>query len=995
MRKSILIIHFFVFTINMFSQGDEYYGNYQHYYEQSEVIENPTIQPPDVAAFQKVNFIPVNNYTGRAEITIPIFTVKSGNISIPISLSYNSGGVKVNDIPSSVGSNWSLNAGGVVSKVVRGMEDFARYGSLSDFNFDTWSFHARYTHTIATDAPYNPQGQIGTGGDVFELTGQQNKIEETIAETNIQGSFIIWQQASGSNDRLYYDGAFQPFSTYTNQIDRPKPSMLFVNAIKVTSLSGLEYNFNDFDVSQYSFEQQERNVSFGNYHPIETKSKLKVESYNLSSIKDIKSNKEVHFEYEQYYKSSYDPIDDNFFYYGNISPYYMDALIDAKSVKYPQLHRLNKITYDKGSVEFIYGLNRLDVTDEKALTQIIIKDINGNIIKKFSLDYSYMQNTSLPSSPQNKRLRLDEVYTTNSLGNTLPEYKLTYNTTSLPARGTWGQDFLGYNNGSYSSSNSNPKPSIYFYPDSGINSILPISKGSGYYLLSGNYSLVSNLIYAKAGILEKIEYPTGGFSEFEYELNQFKIDNTTITGGGLRIKTQKIIDENNNQQLLDYVYTDTSNQSSGSIISFSNYVDFKVINAYNPPISPTATLNYFSFKTYRLSQAQAELTKGSFVGYSRVVVKDRVSNGYTEYNYSSPNDFPNQLPPRTGLSNTTATAIRNGQHNYIINNEVYRGNLLSKKIFNNSNTLLFKQENLYQYKKFSSIDYDHVAQLSNASSCYGSHGEYTGPEMTETVSIPAERYIFSQSIKTNYLEGGNTSVTNQVTYDTIYPLVIENTIIDNQKTVLNKYYYPHNSQVSSNSYMSNLRSQNRYSEMIKQEAYSDNEKIFTEVINYHDFGNNIYLPKSVSTAKATNTIEEGAIIDKRDEYGNILQYHTKDNIYTSFIYGYNYSSLVAKIDNATYDASKALLPVTITQLQALDSQNDEATLIGYFNTVRNSLPNAKVSSYTYLPSIGVSTITDTRGKTISYEYDEFNRLQQVKDATGKILSHNEYHYKDQ
>ncbi len=136
----------------------------------------------------------------------------------------------------------------------------------------------------------------------------------------------------------------------------------------------------------------------------------------------------------------------------------------------------------------------------------------------------------------------------------------------------------------------------------------------------------------------------------------------------------------------------------------------------------------------------------------------------------------------------------------------------------------------------------------------------------------------------------------------------------------------------------------------------------------------------------------GEIVDKRDEFGNVLQYHTKDNIYTSFIYGYNYSSLVAKVDNATYDTAKALLPLTITQLQALDSQNDEATLIGYFNTVRNGLTNAKVSSYTYLPSIGVSTITDARGKTITYEYDEFNRLKQVKDSIGNILSHNEYHY---
>ena len=126
-KKSILIILLFVLTINVFSQGDEFYGNFEHYFEQSEIIENPTIQPPDVAAFQKVNFLPVNNYTGRVDISIPIFTIKTGNITVPISLSYNSSGVKVNDRGSSVGLNWSLNEGGVISKIVKGMEDFTRY----------------------------------------------------------------------------------------------------------------------------------------------------------------------------------------------------------------------------------------------------------------------------------------------------------------------------------------------------------------------------------------------------------------------------------------------------------------------------------------------------------------------------------------------------------------------------------------------------------------------------------------------------------------------------------------------------------------------------------------------------------------------------------------------------------------------------------------------------------------------------------------------------
>jgi len=853
MKKTLFVIGWLLIGYSGFSQGDEYYGNYQHYYEQSEIIENPTIQPPEAAAFQKVNFIPVSNYTGRANISIPIYTIKSGNITVPISLSYNTGGVKVNDIPSSVGSNWSLNASGVVSKIVRGMDDFSKYDNLSGFDTSTWSYHAsptgwlyrkyhepkywgnlidwadqndplpdlyivsapglstQYTHTIATDAPYNGNGQNGTGGDVFELTGQKNVITETIGDTNIYGSFTVSQQIPNTNNWQYIDGSFNANKT-----------LFYASSIKVTSLSGLEYAFNDFDVSQYTFSEQSRDAQQpGTYGPVKIKSNLKAEAYNLTYIKDLKTNKEVHFYYETYYKSSYDAIDDTYFYYGSTTPFYMDAIVDAKSVKYPQLHRLTKITYDTGSVEFVYGLNRLDVSGEKALTQIIIKDINGNVVTNYNLTYGYMQSPYFTTTPQSKRLRLDNVYTTNAAGDALPGYTMTYNATALPARGTWGQDFLGYNNGTYSSSNTNPKPNIYFYPDSGINSFLPINKGSGYYLLSGNYSLASNLTYAKAGILEKIQYPSGGSSVLEYESNQFKVDNTTIAGGGLRVKTQKIIDENANEQLLDYEYKLTDNSSSGSIVSFSNYVDFKVTNTYTAPLYPPSALSYFSFKTYRFSQAQAELTKGSFVGYSRVVVKDRVSNGYTEYNYTSPSDYPNGLSTRTpyyyptSLQAIEQIAINNGKHNFTINKEIYRGNLLSKSVYSKTNTLLLKEENTYTYKSFTGFNYNHKMQLSNAQAYYGSYGEYTGPQMLEDVSIYAERNLVSQTVTTHYLDGGQTSVTSQITYDANYPLVKENTINDGLKTVLNKYFYPHNAVVSSLPYMANVRTQNRYSEMIR------------------------------------------------------------------------------------------------------------------------------------------------------------------------------------
>jgi YD repeat-containing protein len=54
---------------------------------------------------------------------------------------------------------------------------------------------------------------------------------------------------------------------------------------------------------------------------------------------------------------------------------------------------------------------------------------------------------------------------------------------------------------------------------------------------------------------------------------------------------------------------------------------------------------------------------------------------------------------------------------------------------------------------------------------------------------------------------------------------------------------------------------------------------------------------------------------------------------------------------------------------------------------------AMITTYTYIPLVGVSTITDPKGDTQTFTYDSFGRLQNVKDKNGNILSENEYHYR--
>jgi hypothetical protein len=86
----------------------------------------PNIIPPspEAAALGKYGDVPVSKYTGVPDISIPLYTLQSKNIQVPITLSYHASGIKVEEEASWVGLGWALNAGGVITRSIRGKDDF-------------------------------------------------------------------------------------------------------------------------------------------------------------------------------------------------------------------------------------------------------------------------------------------------------------------------------------------------------------------------------------------------------------------------------------------------------------------------------------------------------------------------------------------------------------------------------------------------------------------------------------------------------------------------------------------------------------------------------------------------------------------------------------------------------------------------------------------------------------------------------------------------------
>lgn len=87
------------------------------------VLPTVVMPAPNSAVLTRMISDNVDLYTGKLNIEIPIYTLKSRNIEVPISIQGNCNSIKVNDIGSWVGLGMHLNAGGMITRVMKNLPD--------------------------------------------------------------------------------------------------------------------------------------------------------------------------------------------------------------------------------------------------------------------------------------------------------------------------------------------------------------------------------------------------------------------------------------------------------------------------------------------------------------------------------------------------------------------------------------------------------------------------------------------------------------------------------------------------------------------------------------------------------------------------------------------------------------------------------------------------------------------------------------------------------
>lgn len=486
----------------------------------------PTVVPPapEAASLGKYTDMPVNYSSGLPQISIPMFTASGRDISVPVSLSYHAGGIRVEEIASRVGLGWNLQAGGSVTRSVRGVADDKANGwlnttvSVQDFK----------------NAPYDIGGNIDRETMLRDAIDLNNDFEPDVFNFSYPGG--------GGKFYLKQNGDVMLVPNTEHKIEYTLGSGgNDIQSFTITDPSGYKYFFGQYGISpniETAREESAVTTSFADINdntPVgipPTKSATHFTSWHLLAIESPVSSAKVTFDYTLQETKSLNRASQNqkLVSSGSCSvPSFITTYIYSENDEMV----LNEIDFGNGKIDFVYETgDREDLQGGKALDKVILKDEAGNQVRAFDLVHDYFVSAGTPASPNTnifsdhlkKRLYLGQVLETGTPGSTAKVYDLEYETSielNLPDRFSTAQDVWGFYNGK--GSNPHLIPS-HFNNDAIVHST---TNNAAYSITSGADRRV-DFDYAKANTLKKITYPTGGSASFEYESNgAYLADNQT------------------------------------------------------------------------------------------------------------------------------------------------------------------------------------------------------------------------------------------------------------------------------------------------------------------------------------------------------------------------------------------------------------------------------------------------------------------------------------
>jgi YD repeat-containing protein len=562
--------------------------------------------------------VDVDLYTGEATVNIPICKLSGKQLSVPVSLSYISGkGVRLQDYASQVGLGWQLQAGGSVSRVVRGFADENSNGYIGG----GWGNIINAAGGNAANLTTAQQTALGTNQQGTPPTGDPEPDLFCITTPTFSFQFTL-------------DGNGKPVYSNNSGV-----SIVWVglSSFYATDDQGNQYYFG---TDPTSIEQTSTTIYGSTYQFTTTWYLTKIISTNSGETITFTYTNSTNNDYNIHYCQTY-AFDDNVPATNLNSTPIVNTIVQPKYV--------STIVSSLGQIDFNYQGGRQDDVHVLELTGLTLFALNPatnnniNPISFYTFNYSYF---GAPSTDTNVlRLCLNNIVESPgslSTASPLTLYSFTYNlANTMPSRNSQTFDFWGYYT-TFSPSTANPMvtPSVR----------------------------TPNLSTAQTDVLIAVSDLMGETWDIGYELNTY-YSGGNISIGGLRVN-QLIKTWNGTSLTTKYSYVDANNNSTGQIYSVLTSSGAVVPVAYNNLTYYVPDALGFVGQNYSESPFLTCDYLGNFVGYSSIKVTNP-NQSYTTYQFSNFNTANCQDYDALGGSEITAASNRAYKRGLMLEKTLY------------------------------------------------------------------------------------------------------------------------------------------------------------------------------------------------------------------------------------------------------------------------------------------------------------------------------------
>ncbi|WP_346855973.1 RHS repeat domain-containing protein [uncultured Draconibacterium sp.] len=567
----------------------------------------------------------------------------------------------------------------------------------------------------------------------------------------------------------------------------------------------------------------------------------------------------------------------------------------------------------------------------------------------------------------------------------------------------------------------------------------------------------SDLDGTRQGMLKEIFYPTGGSTRFNYELNEtFDYDSgETIRCAGLRIKEIINFDALGGSNVKTYEYLSGEMReyyrpTLNNLISEQWYH-----KSYGPGMCYGIDYRLLS---YSGDLKYSPLFHNNLIEYSQVSVisgNDGNNIGRTEYLYDLPyfygwdsnsvyeNTYDGiwtsvllnyQIQEDHSFLNYDIDPVEYGPQKYVNVEDDWKEPLLSyERVYNNMGDVMSETHTKYAiFQKdnaFTNSACRYINLQFSTSESYQSEYEqywyedgfsytsllngYSGRNPFEVFSVGFNKFVSAcikpVSITTKEIvegvDGNSFEVTTEkrLTYEEEFTFLECDSILQSNESiqvVKYKYAFDYNSIENFNI----LKENNIIGKPIDKRTYVGSKLISGTQTKYNDYGQPIelYNFETMDHDIAFNASNPFTFTKKQNigynSDRNVNKTDIIDNLKVYYLWAYNNQYPIVKIESS--DSGLDIISIqTIIDSLVLTRGDSKSQIDSDLAKIKNAVSGVTagnfVSIYTYQPLIGMTSQTDPSGRTTYYEYDDFGRLEYVRNHKGEIINKNDYHYANQ